>query len=520
MRPIRFATLVLSSLFLSETLAQQHDPVTSNPFGLEPGNYSVGFQLLEGQDHSRAVTGGIASATHPRPIRTYLWYPAEATAQPMSFGRYAALADEDIWPAQVAGSLRDILKYSRRPLARSLGVAGFEALLQRPVLAAENAKPLDGPFPLILIGLGLYYESPTAFAALGEYLAGRGFAVATAPFVGTNSPLVRVDAQDLETQVRDLEFVTVQARRLPFVSTERLGVFGFDMGGMAGLILAMRNPDVDAFASMDSGILYPHPSGLPRSSPHYDPFALRIPWLHGMGNVDPNQPADSEAKSLFDQAVHSNRYRLVAQGLAHGDFTSYALIEGRGEMPGYWAAGTPEGALRHGIVAEYVYNFFAAFLRQNAESAVFLSQDPNEAFPGSNMRFEHRAATPASISYDEFVQAVVVGRAKEATNTLRSVAVVEPGNILLNETYLQRLAVSLLFTWGLAEEAIPVIEFMAELYPSSVPAQVMLAEGQILVENYPAAIKVYSRYLDQHPNDTSAQSRLEWLRSRKLEDEK
>src|SRR5690606_9714142 len=124
--------------------------------------------------------------------------------------------------------------------------------------------------------------------------------------VGTNSPLVKVDAKDLETQVRDLEFVIVQARRLPFVSPERLGVFGFDQGGMAGLILAMRNADVDAFASLDSGILYPHPSGLPRSAPHYDPFALRVPWLHGMGNLDPNQPADSENESLFDQAVYSN----------------------------------------------------------------------------------------------------------------------------------------------------------------------------------------------------------------------
>ena len=114
----------------------------------------------------------------------------------------------------------------------------------------------------------------------------------------------------------------------------------------------------------------------------------------------------------------------------------------------------------------------------------------------------------------------MAGRAQEAINRLRSVAVVEPGNILLDETYLQRLAVSLLFTWRLAEEAIPVIEFMAELYPSSAPAQVMLAEGHILVENYPAAIKVYSRYLDQHPNDTGAQSRLEWLRSSKLEDKK
>jgi dienelactone hydrolase len=398
----------------------------------------------------------------------------------MRFGRYAVLADEDIWPAEIVGALRDELRFSRRPLARSLDPAAFERLLQKPVHAAENAKPLDGPFPLIVIGLGLYYESPTAFAALGEYLAGRGFVVATTPFAGTNSPLVRVDGQDLETDVRDLEFVIAQARRLPFVSPERLGVFGFDMGGMAGLILTMRNPDVDAFASMDAGILHPHPSGLPRSSPNYDPFALRVPWLHGMGNLDPNQPADSANESLFDQAVYSNRYRLVVEGLGHGDFTSYALVEGRHAMPAYWEAGTPEIAARHGIVAAYLYNFFAAFLGQNAESLGFLSRDSQEAFAESNLRLEHRAAAPASITYEEFVQAVVTGRAEQAIDTLRSVAIVEPGHVLLDETYLLRLAVSLIYTWGLATQAIPLLELTVERYPASTDAQAMLADAKVL----------------------------------------
>ena len=33
----------------------------------------------------------------------------------------------------------------------------------------------------------------------------------------------------------------------------------------------MRNLDVDAFASLDSGIVFAHPSGLPRSAPDFDP---------------------------------------------------------------------------------------------------------------------------------------------------------------------------------------------------------------------------------------------------------
>ena len=249
MPPIRCGALALALALLlpCAARAQRPGPVASNRIAIEPGAYSVGFQLLEEQDRSRVVTG-IGSAVHPRPIRIYLWYPAKTSAPAMRFGRYAALADDDIWPAAIAGDLRDKLAYARRPLARSLGPAGFKALLQRPVLAVERAEALPGRFPLVVIGQGFWIEPAISLAALGEYLAGRGFVVATAPLVGTNSPVVRVEAQDLETQVRDLEFVIARSRQLSFVSQDKLGVMGPDMGGMAGLLLAMRNRDVETRA--------------------------------------------------------------------------------------------------------------------------------------------------------------------------------------------------------------------------------------------------------------------------------
>ncbi len=132
----------------------------------------------------------------------------------MLFGRYAALAEDDVWPIEIAGPLRERLSFSCHALARSLGPDGFEALGEQSVRAFENAEPLPGPFPLIVIGQGLYYESPIAFAALSEYLAGRGFVVATCPLVGTHTQLVKLDIEDLETQVRDLEFVIARALAL------------------------------------------------------------------------------------------------------------------------------------------------------------------------------------------------------------------------------------------------------------------------------------------------------------------
>ncbi len=507
------ATLPLLFLILNAAHSQT-DSTVSGRFGLESGKYSVGFRLLNAKDYSRAVTGGVSPiAAHPRPIRTYLWYPATGSedSRPMRFGRYAELADDDIWPVEIVGDLHAALKYSRRALARSLGPERFEALLQRPMLAVEKAEPLEGPFPLIVIGQGLYFESPVAFAALAEYLAGRGFVVATCPLVGTDSPLVRIDLQDLETQVRDLEFAIAEARQFSFVSQDKLGVFGFDMGGMAGLILAMRNADVDAFVSVSSGILYQHPSGIPVASPDYDPLALRVPWLHSVAAASMTQPQDAEAESLFESALYSERYLMLTEGMGHADYTSYALVEDRPEMGGYAAAGptTIEG---YKAVSRYVVNFFDAVLLQKPQGLAFLSQDPKDSIPGSTMTLEHRTAMRATITYAQFVQAVIAGQADRAIAEVRALQETEPEHILLQETYLLRLAWSLGGTWGFAERAMPVIQFTAELYPTSVNTQRMLAEGYKDVGDYPAAIEAYGKLLEQNPDNDYVKSQLEWLR--------
>ena len=437
---------------------------------LDAGHYSVGFRLLEERDLARVVRG----TDQPRPVRIYLWYPATASpgVLPMRFGRYAALAEGDVWSAEIVGPLHEKLRYSRRALARSLGPDGFEALGEQRVRAFENAEPIPGPFPLIVVGQGLYYESPVAFAALSEYLAGRGFVVATCPLVGTHSPLVKIGVEDLETQARDLEFVIARAREFPHVSPDKLGVMGFDMGGMAGVILAMRNAGVDAFASVPAGILFPHPSGLPRASPDYDPLALQVPWLHAAERWAATPPPGVQTASLFDTAVHSERYLLLIDDLDHVGSTSYALVEGRNAVERYWTAWEAGEVERHETLSRYVSEFFTAFLMDSPESLAFLSRGPRQPVADSKLTIEHRSATPAPITHAEFVDALLTGDAASALEKVRGLRSTNPSSILLKETYLRRLAHSLRNTWGLTEEGTHVMRLNEELNPAPTPTSV------------------------------------------------
>lgn len=481
--------------------------------GLAAGEHAVGFQLLEDEDRSRTVTGGERGAARPRPMRTYLWYPATAArrSQPVTFGRYVELAQGDVWPASIGGPLRERLSPANGPLARSLAPENYAALLARPMRAVENAQPLPGPFPLIVIGLGLYYESPVTFSTTAEYLAGHGFAVVTAPFVGTHSHVVKLDTEDLETQVRDLEFAIARARALPFVSADRLGVYGFDMGGMAGVVLAMRNRDVDAFVSTDAGIQVQHPSGLPRASTSYDPQALRVPWLHIAHPRNDQAPPGVEPKRLFDDALHADRYMINTAALGHVDYTSYGLVEGRGLAPNYWAPATPAGAAAHRTVVDWVRRFFTAQLVGG--SFELAEGDVREALADPEATLRHRTAAAAPIAYDELVRKLVGGEGREAVAELRALATAAPNHALLTEFNLQRLAVSLLFTWNLPQETLPLVELTYELYPQSPGTAVMLGETQALAGDRAGAIATFEQLLERMPGNRGVQSRLEALRA-------
>ena len=80
--------------------------------------------------------------------------------------------------------------------------------------------------------------------------------------------------------------------------------------------------DVDAFVSLDSSIQYPHVSGLPRSSPHYDALALRVPngafYVAMRRRLDAPAPGATVARLLL---AHSN---LLTFPYRHG-FTLESL---------------------------------------------------------------------------------------------------------------------------------------------------------------------------------------------------
>jgi hypothetical protein len=486
--------------------------------GLEAGPHDVGFRLLEQRDAGRAIrVDGATPEVRTRPLRVYVWYPGVAgpAARRMTFGRYAEAASRDVWPDAVLAGARARTAFARRPLARSLEPERLAALLDLPVRAVEQAEAAPGRHPLIVVGQGLYYESPITHAVLCEHLASHGFVVATAPLVGTHSPLVSLDVLDLETQVRDLEFVIALARGMPFVDGRKLGLLGFDMGGMACLILAMRNPDVDAFGSIDAGILFSHqpgiPSGIPATSPHHNASLLRAPWLHATQRPFGTPPEDYEGDFLFDTAFYSERYLILVDDASHADFTSYALIEDRKPMAGYWGPPGEGAKARYEAVCLYLLRFFAAYLADDPEARSFLARDPSDAAPGVSLSIERRAAAASKTTYSDFLNALLVGDVDKALATARGLAAACPDEPLLQPGALNRLGSRLLMSWALVEEGFAVLALNVELHPASAVARASLGEGYLVVGDHDRALVHFRKSLELDPENEGVQRVVAWL---------
>ena len=165
-----------------------------------------------------------------------------------------------------------------RTMALTLDDAEWAAYAGFRMAATRDAAPAAGRFPLIVGML-----RPVSVVATAEHLASHGYVVAYVErqpretFIAEG--LVR-EALIMAEQVRDMDVAIAHLRREPFVDPARLGAHGFSGDGMAQLVLAMRHPDVDAVAMLETGWLSPAQVSSFQEVTAYDPLALRAPLFY------------------------------------------------------------------------------------------------------------------------------------------------------------------------------------------------------------------------------------------------
>ena len=498
------------ALILGATLAEGGQAARA---AAATGPFPVGFRIMEATDASRAYPSqGPAAAPAARPVRVYVWYPAARGArQTMRVADYVREAAADFHLLPDGARVTDEALPLPVPLAKGLTEPERAALLARPTAASRDAAPLDRRSPLVVLGQGLYYESPLSQYVLAEHLAALGYAVATCPLVGTRSRLVQLSIVDLETEVSDLEFVIGRATSLRFVDPERIGVVGYDLGGMAALLLTMQDPRVRAMATLDAGILFKHPSGLPGISPHYQEARFQVPWL--MLTRPEHLPRDIGFRgSLFERKTVGDSYLVLMKTWNHGGFSSYATFGITRGVPGYWreVAGQPREA--HEVVCRYVASFLDAYLKHDGAAQRFLQQDPATAGLSalvSSVTFKKGEEAP--LLQDEIIHDIIRLGTTNTLPRLRAAWARPDGRPVIDQASFNWLGYHFLNWWGREREAIDVFQFITEAFPTSSNAFDSLGEALAVNGRNDEAIAAYRTALRLEPGNANAAAALKRL---------
>ena len=480
---------------------------------LKPGQYPVGFQLQEVIDFSRVYPSGPSWRLTSRVIRLYLWYPAQSAGnQPMILQDYVDMAAADFFPGEQRQQDQDESSFWPVPLKKGIPKQLLTKILKENTIASRDVPAAKGPFPLIVIGQGLYYESPLSHFILCEFLASHGYVIATCPLLGDHYRLVDRDAGDLETHVRDLEFVLGSTQQRPFVDANKIGVIGFDLAGMAGLLMVMRNPQIKVFLSMDSAVDY-EVLPIPKSHFSYREINFTIPWMH-MTQSRFVEYYENQLKQspLFQRKKYGPSYLVKVPTTNHGCFTSYAALGLQDPVTGYW--GEIEKNLKdlHVRVCRQACLFFDAYLKDDVESLLTLKQrssgnDPSE----SVLTFDYNEGLAAPPRFDELVHAIISRGLQEVNPGIEHLLKTHAPQDLFEEKVLNWLAYHFLLWWDRPQEAMEVFKLNTRLFPRSANAYDSLGEAYLVLGDKENAILNYQKSLQLNPGNKNAEKILKQL---------
>ncbi|MEP6800305.1 MAG: hypothetical protein ABJC07_00100 [Acidobacteriota bacterium] len=283
----------------------------------------VGFRVLERLDTARTSPQFLDG----RPIQIALWYPSASASPQLTYRDYYLLSarETSFSPSTAASDEQAIAQFRAFLASADVKPAETESLLATRMRAARDAAPLPGRFPLVLIAQGNGHSIHDQ-AFLGEFLASRGFVVASVPSQGRIGGRMtseqEIPAQAID-QAADLAFALKVVRREPNVRLGRYGLAGHSFGARAALLLAMRDTDAAAIVSLDGGIGAAAGKGIFETTRGFDFETAVTPILHLYEIGDKFMVSDLTPLRAL---IRSNRWLVRVDDMHHVHFSSMGVL--------------------------------------------------------------------------------------------------------------------------------------------------------------------------------------------------
>jgi dienelactone hydrolase len=322
----------------------------------------VGFIHLIDADSSRPLQSG-----GPRPLDIGVWYPSRGRgAASLTYRDYFLLTPPrpDSSPSRDAGR-RELDEFESFLASRGASPAVVRQWLDAPMLAVAGAPVSAQRFPLVLIAQGnaqtIHDQAP-----LAEYLASRGYVVATVPSpMRIGGPLTdegEIGAR-AEEQALDLAFVLARVANRPDVAGERVGIVAHSFGARGALLLSMRESRISALVSLDGGVGTATGRAIFEALPSYRADSVRAPILHFYERLDPFMAPDF---GLLRSLTSSDRWLVTVPAMHHHHFTGLGAVAADYPALRPAIAATAATARSYRAVTRATGDFLDAFLKDDS----------------------------------------------------------------------------------------------------------------------------------------------------------
>jgi hypothetical protein len=478
---------------------------------LAAGPHAVGFRLAGEYDRSRRVAppadfeGRPNAGALPMAMQVAIWYPAAApsAAKRMQYGTFAALGTKrtdltPVTPTERAAAIANMRAFAGFAFGRQIPEDVFRSVDTTSTVSVLDAAPASGRFPVVLAATD---GSIAAATVLFEYLASHGIVVMATPSqMSYASVQVSRPGTVVEARVRDLEYLLDRAHRLPFVDTTRIAVLGVNFDGMAALAFQMKNMAARAVVSLDGWEGKQNSIGTMKSSMHYDPRRLRVPWL--VVEQDEQLPPGPLTldRTIFDEMRYSHRQWLVLNGMSHAYLIGNPLAYP--DVPA-------DKRAAYELLARSTQRFLSAAL---ADQSRALATAVTASTSASVKEIVRREASPAVPDAAEFERLIMVDRAADKVSAiLREGRRTDSSFVLFPEGTMALYAFRFSRTNDRAF-ANRLLELNVEAFPRSWGAADALGNGYRDASDTTRAIASYRRALDllgSSPESTRARQELE-----------
>ncbi|MCP4458309.1 MAG: hypothetical protein GY816_09855 [Cytophagales bacterium] len=304
--------MCLNCTFLA--IGQSHGEVNSSDTEV----IEIGYQLIEKTRLDSEYFSEVDENRKGKPISIHLWYPSKKpnNSMNMTYGDYVNY---------LIGKTNEIenqnLFYRVINSYGGIDSAGYEdakrSFFPKSTRASKSPEFPQGKYPLIIIGSG----SPISQFELAEYIASKGFVVASFPRLGKKQgERLPFDPSGNTEYAKDLSYTLDYLSSLEFVDTDQLSFITWSFEGVPTLELAMKNKATNIFISLDASIGYDYGTGLLKDSTSFYQNDISFPLVHFTGrNMD-----YGKSFTILDSLSKSTNSITIDQSadLPHANFTS------------------------------------------------------------------------------------------------------------------------------------------------------------------------------------------------------